>query len=523
MATKGRSFEDDLSDLLAECYADPLKYVMSMFPWETDASIQLVKLAPEYRSRFKGEWGPDKWACEFLDQLGADIRDRAFDGRRAVDPIQYAVASGHGIGKSTLVAWIVKFIMDTRPHAKGTVTANTADQLRAKTWAEVGKWHKLSLTSHRFDYRSGRGSMSLSHKQAPETWACKATTCREEDSEAFAGQHAGNSTSFYVFDEASNIHSKIFEVREGGLTDGEPMTFDFGNPTRNTGAFYESCEGNTAHRYRRWNIDSRSVAITNKAYLDRVIQDFGINSDRVKVRVKGEFPAISSSQFISVEMVKGAMERELFRIPNAALVLGVDVGGRDGDESVIKARMGDDARSWPAKRFSGLDTVQLVGQIITTVNEFRGLGVRCAGIFIDAGGIGAGVYDQLHHLGYNAIAVQFGASASDIRAYRRLGDEMWGKMRDALQTRLCLPYAGVGEADDLRTQLTQREFGYMDGGQIHLESKREMKERGIQSPDIADALALTYAREVAPLDEAGLTSMEPRFCVSQYDVFERYS
>jgi hypothetical protein len=490
---------------------------MWCFPWDFDTEIQTVKLSAKYRERFNSEYGPDDWACEYLDQLGADIRARGFNGKDPVAPIQYTTVSGHGIGKSVMVAWLVKFIMDTRPFCRGTVTANTADQLQSKTWAEVGKWHRKAITSHRFDYRSGRGSMALTHKEVPGSWYTKAQTSRDENSEAFAGQHAANSTSFYIFDEASAISAKIWEVREGGLTDGEPMTFDFGNGTRNSGNFYENCEGRTSHNYRRWSIDSRSVKITNKVLIDRWIADAGEDSDFVRVRVKGEFPAQGSLQFIGTGDVEAAMTREVnFANRNAPLVLGVDPARFGEDETVIKPRIGDDARSWPARRYKGLDTVQVVGRVIECVNEFRALGLSTAAIFVDGVGLGAGVVDQLRHLGYPVIEVQSSASATDKKLYRRKGDEMWGAMRDHIKTRLCLPAEKDAEAEDLRTQLTAREYGFTLSNQIFLESKRDMKERGVGSPDIGDALAITYAQDVyAPMNAA--EKPVQMFSISEYN------
>ena len=136
--------DEQLAEDLAGFYADPLGYVMYCFPWDTDRSIQQVPLAPKYQERFNSEFGPDVWACEFLDALGEDIKKRGFDGTKTVKPIRYSTVSGHGIGKGALTAWLVKFISDTRPYSKGVVTANTATQLKMKTWAGVGKIRRAS-------------------------------------------------------------------------------------------------------------------------------------------------------------------------------------------------------------------------------------------------------------------------------------------------------------------------------------------------------------------------------------------
>ncbi len=301
------SFNEDLTEDIARFYADPLGYVMYVFPWDTDPSIQQVRLLSPYAERYNSEYGPDVWACKFLDDLGAEIRERNFDGRTTVKPIRFSTASGHGIGKSALVSWLIKFILDTRPFSKGVVTANTGEQLRTKTWAELGKWHRLSITEHLYDYAIGKGSMSLARKEYKELWRADAQTCREENSEAFQGLHAANSTPFFIFDEASGISDKIWSARAGGATDGEHMTFDFGNPVRNTGQFYENCVGNQRHRYIVRSIDSRTVQITNPDLFKEWIEDHGEDSDFVKVKVKGIFPSQSSVQFINNEDDLNAM------------------------------------------------------------------------------------------------------------------------------------------------------------------------------------------------------------------------
>lgn len=514
--------DEQLADAMAEFYADPLGHVMFSYPWDREKAIQLVKLQEPWKSRYKCEFGPDQWACEFLDQLGEEVRKRGFDGQNAVDPVRFATASGHGIGKSVMVAWIIKWIMDTRPYSKGTVTANTDVQLRTKTWATLGTWHKMSMTEHWFDFTTGRGAMALKHKQYGEEWRCTAQTSREENSESFAGQHAANATSFYIFDEASGIPDKIYEVRDGGLVTGEPMAFDFGNPTRKSGAFFEECVGKLKHRYISRCIDSRTVAITNKTAHAEMIADFGIDSDRVKVRILGQFPSAGSAQFINTNDVEAAMARPVIHDRSAQLLIGVDVARFGDDESVIWARLGNDARSFPPDCYSGLDTVALVGKIIEKIRYFRELGKEVSGLFVDGGGVGGGVVDQLRALGYNPIEIQFGGSPIDKTMYRFKSDEMWGRMRDdGIKRGLCLPAANEPYGSEIKDQLTQREFGYtLVGNKINLEPKSEMKARlgsGAGSPDKADALALTYAFPVAAAPEINHYQQKANRDAQDYD------
>ena len=187
-----------LLHLVDQFYADPLGFVRTCFKWG------------EPGTPLEHFLGPDEWQCQELREIGLQVQERAFDGHTPVSPIRRAVASGHGIGKSALTAWIVLWLMSTRPDSRGTVTANTYVQLETKTWAAIQKWLKLCLTAHWFVCTTNR----LYHRDSKETWFCSPATCKEENSEAFAGQHAADASSFYVFDEASAVPDKIFEVAE---------------------------------------------------------------------------------------------------------------------------------------------------------------------------------------------------------------------------------------------------------------------------------------------------------------------
>jgi hypothetical protein len=178
------------------------------------------------------------------------------------------------------------------------------------------------------------------------------------------------------------------------------------------------------------------------------------------------------------------------------LVIGVDVARFGSNDTVLYPRFGLDARSFPYKRFNGLDGVQVAEQVILMLQEFASVGRKCNGLFIDGGGLGAGPIDILRRLGYNPIDINMGGKPSSMK-YRFKVDEMWGRLRDALISGLALP-----NDPELAAQLTQREYGLTAAGaRINLESKGQMHDRLGNSygasPDVADALALTYAQEVA--------------------------
>lgn len=490
-----------LAQDMAKFYADPLGFVLYAYDWNNDAALQIVELPEAYRKRYPHcKFGPDQWACEFLDGIGAQVAERHFDGQHAVEAIREAVASGHGVGKSACTAWLVDWLMSTRPFAKGVVTANTSAQLESKTWAEIAKWTKRCITGHWFEVNTGRGSMKMYHKQHPEAWQCTAQTSREENAEAFAGLHAANSTPFYIFDEASAIPEAIYDVAEGGLTDGEPHIYLFGNPTRNSGAFHR-CFNGMRHRWNCRQIDSRSVAITNKEQINQWVEDYGEDSDFVRIRVRGVFPRAGSMQFIDSELVGAAMVREAEASLYDPLILGVDPARFGDDQTVIYFRKGRDGRTHPPIKLRGADTMTTAAKVAEIYES-----MRPDGIFVDGGGVGGGVVDRLRQLRVPCIEVQFGSSpdrsipGQELIAYANKGAEMWGNMRDWLKG------GAIPDDHELRTELESREYGYVlikGRDSIQLESKRDMKERGLASPDIADALALTFAYPVQPNANAG--------------------
>jgi len=480
----------ELARDMGRFFDDPLGFVIYAWPWDTDKTLQVVELPSPWRERFNTRYGPDAWACEFLDSIGAQVREKGFDCTHPVAPTRCAISSGHGIGKSAMTAWLVNWIMSTRPYCKGVVTANTAVQLESKTWAEIAKWTKRSITGHWFNVSTGRGAMRMTHVQHPESWRVDAQTCREENSESFAGLHAATSTPFYIFDEASAVPDKIWEVAEGGMTDGEPMWFVFGNPTRNTGRFH-ACFNGQRHRWHGRQIDSRTVAITNKAQIDEWIADWGEDSDFVRVRVRGVFPRAGSLQFIARDAVDAAMLREqpYQALENRTAIMGVDVARFGDDQSVIRTRIGRDARTFEPLRFRELDTMQLAARVVEHVQFLRRAKLRVV-VFVDGGGVGGGVVDRLRQLAVDVVEVQFGGKADDARKYANKRAEMWGRMRE------WLAIGHLAKDEALVTDLTGVEYGFNASDQILLESKESMKKRGLASPDDADALALTFAHPV---------------------------
>lgn len=470
--------EDDLMDDMARFLADPLGFVRYAFPWgAVGTSLQHHK-------------GPDEWQVEALTWLGEQVKERKFNGHTPVAPIRMAASSGHGVGKSVLAAMIVCWIMSTRPFAKGTVTANTITQLDTKTWANLRHWAAMCITAHWFEINSEK----MYHRDEPAGWFCAKQSSKEENSEAFAGQHSENSTSFYINDEDSAISKAIHEVEEGGLTDGEPIIVLLGNCTRSSGPFYEAVFGRMRHRWKQFIIDSRKSAYTNKEQIAEWIQDYGLDSDFVRVRVLGLPPRASDAQFIDHERVLAAQKREVHVLGDEPLVAGVDFAWGGSDDNVVRFRRGADARSIKSIRVKG-EFTRDPGVMVTRLTDVLDKdydGQKIAMMFLDSAGIAGPIASRLRALGYrNVQEVNFGAdSPSEKHRYYR--DYMWAQMKDWLMT------GAIDSHPELESDLVGPGTRPDAKQRVWLESKEDMKKRGIDSPDDGDALALTFAAKIAP-------------------------
>ena len=401
---------------------DPLGFVTFAFPWGKSGTV------------LEHEAGPREWQAAVLEKIGAALRAGAsVDGA-----IRMAVASGHGIGKSALVAWIILWALATFPRTRIVVTANTEGQLRTKTWPEISKWHYLSICRHWF--RLDATSISAMDPEMAKTWRCDALPWSEHNAVAFAGLHNKGCRIVLLFDEASEIADPIWETAEGALTDEdtEILWLAFGNPTINTGRFRECFAGGRfAHRWDTAQIDSRTVPGANTAEIAKWAQDYGDDSDFFRIRVKGQFPRGGSMQFIDSETVEAATRREAVSSWRQPLIIGVDVARFGDDQSVIYFRRGLDARTVPPLKFRGLDTVDLAGKVVE-----QAMAHNAQAIFIDETGVGAGVVDMVRKWMPEllVIGINNGGKAnrytmgSDMPSSANKGAEMWASMREWLKT-----------------------------------------------------------------------------------------
>jgi hypothetical protein len=479
---------------------DPLGFVLWAFPWGVEGT-SLAK-----------ETGPDVWQREQLQAIAADLKADPFR------VIQDATASGHGIGKSSQVAWLILWATMTHEDTRGVVTANTEGQLRTKTWPELSKWYLLlQFDCLKSMFKLEATSLHSTEPGHERTWRFDAIPWSAQNTESFAGLHNAGKRIVLLFDEASSIIDAIWDTASGGLTDAgtEILWLAYGNPTRNSGRFRDVINGRFRNQWRHRMIDGRDVKRTNKEQLQRWIDTYGEDSDFVRVRVKGQFPNASSTQLIGSDLVQAARKREVEGLPSDPIIFGVDCARFGDDHSTLAIRRGRDARSIEWRRWNDQDSMRLAGDIALEAQQWNP-----AAVFVDAGNIGAAVIDRLRQLGVeNVIEVWFGGAGRDadwaggVRVKtKNKRAEMWCKMRAWLAT------GAIPDDDNLEADLIGPEYGYgADQVSIQLESKRDMKARGMPSPDDADALACTFAEHVMPTQDAFFYNPTGYGVVKDYD------
>jgi hypothetical protein len=450
--------------------------------------------------------GPRIWQCEELDRLGAWLRNPATRHQT----YRRAISSGHGPGKTTLGAFISWWALSTFLDTMERVTANTERQLTTTTQPEFQRWFRIAINSHWFQVNAS--SIKAIDDRHATTWRLDFVPWSEENAQSFAGKHNAGRRMVFLFEEASPIPQSIYRVTNGALTDAntEKIFFTIGNPTLNTGPFYESVFGSDRSRWTQAGlnnpgpriIDSRDVEGCDLGEIQSWLDECGgdEDADYFRTRARGLFPKGGSGQFIDLETISRAQQREVIVLDDEPLVAGVDFAWGGADDNVIRFRRGADGRSIPPIKIKGeftRDAAVMVGKLSDVLNSTYG-GRKVAMLFFDSAGIAAPVESRLRSLGHkNIIVVNFGADSPDPHhAYFR--DYMWGKMKTWLAT------GAIDKDSGLAADLAKPMLIDDNKQRIKLESKKLMMQRlkklgsDGSSPDDADALALTFAMPIVP-------------------------
>lgn len=460
--------EAQLIEDIAQFTHDPNGYAKYAFPWGEPGDLE-------------DEDGLRAWQEKLLVDLGTHLQNP----KTRHMPFQAARASGHGIGKSALIGMLAKWGMDTCEDCKLVVTANTETQLRTKTWPEILKWFKLAITSHWFETTAT--SIYSSDPDHASSWKGNAVTWSINNTEAFAGLHNKKKRIIVIYDEGSAIPDIVWEVTEGALTDEdtEIIWIVFGNFTRATGRFAD-CFGKNKHRWNHAQIDSRTVEGTNKEQIKKWEEDHGVDSDFFKVRVRGMPPSMSQRQFISTADVDAAFGRHLRpeQYNWAPKILTLDNAWEGDDEGVIGLRQGLAFKI--LHRFAKNDNDVQIANMLARYEDEEGADA----VFIDAG-YGTGIASVGKTLHRTWRLVWFAEKSADPGCINKRA-EMWKGIRDWLKAGGSIP-----PIPQLHAELIGPETVSRLDGKLQIESKKDMKDRGLASPNIADSLGLSFAYPVA--------------------------
>ena len=447
------------------------------------------------------EWaikGPAQFA---IDALGVEPEAWQWEASKLlVERRRLSIRSGHGVGKSAFMAWVILWFMVTHFPAKVPSTAPTGHQLSDILWAELAKWHRqlkerIPALGNDFEWKSEKFELR-SHPQ--ESFAV-ARTSRPENPEALQGFHSEN--ILFLLDEASGVPDEVYQVAEGALSSDGAYVVMAGNPTRTQGYFYDS-----HHKMRgSWaamHVDGEKVGRVSRKYIEDMAKKYGTESSIYKIRVKGEF-ASALDGVIGLDIIEPAKTRDVRTF--GPIRWGVDVA-RFGDDLTALCKRHGNTLPEKIKTWGGKDTMQVAGLIKaeydrTLPNE------RPEAICVDVIGLGAGVVDRMKELRLPVVGVNVAESPAVEDQYARLRDELWFKARDWFHGR----DVKIVDDEELIGELTLPTFQVLSTGKKKVEGKDEIKKRAA-SPDRADAFCLTFAqggakRNSQPLryDDSGIT------------------
>lgn len=385
------------------------------------------------------------------------------------------------------MAWCVMWFLVCYFPCKAPCTAPTSHQLQDILWAEIARWHRILKErfpelADEFDRSSERYYL----KSHPEESFAVARTARPENPEALQGFHSDN--LLFAIDEASGVAEMVFQVAEGALSTQGAFVVMAANPTREDGYFFDS-----HHKMRdRWSAlhwDGEESELVSREYVDDMRKKYGIDSPIYQVRVKGNF-VTAADGIIPLALCEAAKCRDVKPFANAHEIWGLDVA-RFGDDSTALAKRRGNVQVEPTREWFGKDTMQTVGMLHL---EYQNARIKPEAIHVDVIGIGAGVVDRAREMKLPVVGINVAESASVSDKYERLRDEMWFAGREWLEARDCK----LCEDDALIAELTTAKYTILSSGKIKVESKSDMKKRGVSSPNRADAWLMTFARVAMP-------------------------
>ena len=435
------------------------------------------------------------------DELGKLVRAKmkVRDGqplseeeKRYASKYGISIMSGNGTGKDAWSSITLLWFMMCFPQAYGLATANSAKQLRNVLWREINKWMKNSkhpdmklretILEQYFEWQAEK---IFWKESGGKDWFVEAVTINtnmseDEQAESIAGRHEKH--MIIVVDEASGIAPSVFNKLEATMTSPVNIMILIFNPTRSKGYAVES-QNSSDWIGLRWNAEEvvqegRTDLITSE-HIQRLEEKYGRDSNPFRIRVLGLPPLADSDTLIPYDWIMDAVGREFVLLPTMPAIKGVDVGA-GGDKSVILTRKGPLVVKITRQNTS--DTMILVSKVTSEIAD-----EEPNAVFIDVIGIGKGVYDRLREITNKVFPVDVRRTSRNAERFNKMRDELWWKVREEFEKGTI----SIPNDLDLIDQLAMMKYD-TETGKIKVESKKQLKTRGEDSPDEADALCLTY-------------------------------
>lgn len=433
---------------------------------------------------------PDEWQIAALMDLAENPK--------------VAIKSGQGVGKTGLEAVALLWFLCCHPYPRIVATAPTKQQLHDVLWSEVSKWmSKSPLLSEILKWTKTYIYMVGNEKR----WFAVARTATKPEN--MQGFHEDN--MLFIVDEASGVADPIMEAILGTLSGENNKLLMCGNPTRTSGTFYDAFHADRT-LYKNHTVSSADSPRTNKQNIESLIRKYGRDSNVVLVRVFGKFPKQEDDVFIMLSLIEQCGSK-VYELPEDKgmpyIMFGVDVARYGDDETVIYRNIKGKLNL--AVYRQGQNLMATVGDIVVqykkVIREFPDYKGRIY-VNIDDTGLGGGVTDRLEEvrreqklhrlfiIPINAaekIDTDTNEGKEAAEHYNNLTTHMWAVLRDLLRNK----QIEIGDEADTFAQLSVRKYFMASNGKLELESKKEMKKRGVASPDRADALALsTYLGKI---------------------------
>jgi hypothetical protein len=414
-----------------------------------------------------------------------------------------SVRSGHGIGKSSSAAWIIFWHLETHDYGKIPCTAPSSHQLRDILWGELSKWRRhadqqsaaLGIPPRFWLTTLFKLVTDGLYDPSAKEWGAFARTARKENPEALQGFHATH--LLYVIDEASGVPEEIFEAAEGALSTPGARVLMLGNPTRNAGTFAASHKHNRGE-YVALHFRSQDSPLVAPTYREQLVAKWGEGSNVVKVRADGDFPKQEDDVLISLELTEPCLTRE--RVDGEGKrVLGADIAAFGSDRTTLILRHGNVVEHIAV--YAHQDTMTTVGRIMSKADAWK-----ADTITVDVIGLGRGVADRLkevrrdQRLPWTLVEVDVSRAAPPHRRgeprAKRLRDWLWLEVHKWLRDESPVFAWRTPEerqhAEDLVGELASVTYDVDSHGLIVVESKDDMRRRLGHSPDLGDALCVSF-------------------------------